>query len=114
MESTNSLQFAPVQVELLNSPSPSELAVAVETVLNEDIVVSQLSRLSEGDAGGLGGDVLHRPQHDLLARVGEGVVEAKLHHATRPQTVRVSQVGVQGSLVSGSAVPNNYIPFDGG
>ena len=106
--------FAPVQVELLNSPGPTELAAAVKTVSNEDIVVSQLSGLPEGDAGDLGGDVAHRPQHDLLVRRREGVVELELDHPARPQPVGVGQVGVQASLVSSGAVANNDVSFDGG
>ena len=90
----------PVQIEFLNAPSSSQLAAALKTVLDENIVVNQLHRLSEGDAGHLGGDVSHCSKHDLLARSGEGVKEFKLDHLTWPQPTWISQVGVEGSLVS--------------
>ena len=84
----------------MNAPSSSQLAAALKTVLDENIVVNQLHRLSEGDAGHLGGDVSHRSKHNLLACSGEGVEELKLDHPARPQPTWISQVGVEGSLVS--------------
>ena len=97
----------------MNATSPTELAVALKTVLDENIVVCQLCCLSEGDAGDLGGDVLHCPQHDQLARVGEGVIELVLDHPAGPQPVGVRHMGFQGSWVTQTAVTNHNVAFDG-
>ena len=105
--------FSPVQVELLNAPSPTEFTAALDTVLDQNIVLCQIRCLREGDAGDLGGDVRHRSEHNLLARIGEGVVEFVFYHRAGPQPVGVSQVGVQGSRISLNASSNDNVAFDG-
>ena len=102
----------PVQIYFLNVPRQTfYITLTLKVVLNENICGCQLCCLMENDAGDLGGDAL-RAHHKLLAHSREGVVELVLDHHAGPELVGISQVDIQGSLVSWTGLTDYNVAFN--
>ena len=75
------LSDLPVQVQSLHASNPSNIAVAVRSVIDVDIIYGRVNLRLEFDAGvGLVGDVLHRLHHDRPLLRREGAIELVFHH----------------------------------
>jgi len=88
-------ETATAEVHILDPTDPSHLAFAnIESVSNENVVLSHLCRLFERDAVfrdlvRLVFDIVHRFPDNPPVVFGEGVVELELKDTIRPQLIRV-------------------------
>ena len=73
------LSDLPVQVQSLHASNPPNIAVAVRSVIDIDIIYSRTDLWLESDAGVVG-DVLHRLHHDRPLVSREGAIELVFHH----------------------------------
>ena len=73
------LSDLPVQVQSLHASNPPNIAVAVRSVIDVDVIYSRTNLRLESDAGVVG-DVLHRLHHDRPLVSREVAIEVIIYH----------------------------------